>query len=335
MRPILRTAAAAAALLAVVAGVAPAAPADAAAPEGLRYVLVRVDTGAGGGIATDAQVAAAARGTLRFWAGVAGAPHVTMTIRRGLLHVERGATCWTSPGRDALAAAGVHLDPTEGVVAFLPGGDPCGIGYAGLAPMPGRDVEVYGTLCATPDCGPPGWTTLAHEVGHNMGLCQVPVRGGAAGEVTVHDRQAPSQWTPAADAGPTSYGNPYSIMGEGEGPPSAPCQEAAGWLTSTPLPRGHTVHVRALELAGDDRAWRFWDGGHLYTVEYRARPVETPVGGTDFGVVVYRDGFVLELAESVYAAELRKLVRLSAHQGIIVTAMGSTYAVVRRVTIRT
>lgn len=302
---------------AALAGSVISAPAMAAEPVPIRhYLFVRVDTGDPGDLASDASVTAMAPAVAHYWAGIDNAPPLTITVvHQTLKGASTYPSCGFDVGRRALKAAGIEASDTDGVVTFLRSGYTCNH-YTAHADGD-LDVEAFG--------GPPllTWKVVAHEIGHNLGLCAN----------TVHDRQAPSRWTPAIFTGETSYGNPFSIMGGGEGPPSAPCQEAAAWMRATLFPASSTARVRSLENAGDQRAWEFLYGGSVYTIEYRARAIEAPSLGPHAGVVIYKDGLVLETLWDTYATPKDKTVKLSKHQAITVTATARSYALVKRISL--
>lgn len=259
-----------------------------------------------------------AAGVTRYWAGIDNAPGVSVTVVHQLLKgTSTYPSCVFTVGRSALKAAGIEAPDTDGVVTFLHSGYKCDH-YTAHADMGGLDVEAFG--------GPPllTWKTVAHEIGHNLGLCAN----------TIHDRQAPSKWTSGLFTGVTSYGNPFSIMGGGYGPPSAPCQEASRWMQASPFPPNTTARVRSLEGIGNSRAWDFMLSGFRYTIEYRARPADgTSTLGPQAGVVIYKDGLVLETLFDSYATPKGSRVKLTKHQAIVVTATARSYALVKRVTL--
>jgi hypothetical protein len=281
----------------------------------LHYVFVRVDTGQPGVLATDRDLTGYAAVVTRFWASIPGAPRIAVTVDHRLLHgTPKAPSCGMTVGRDALAAAGTPAADTDGVVTFLRQGYPCPH-YTAHAAQPGLDVEAFGGgVWLT-------WDRVAHEIGHNLGLC-----AGAT-----HDRQAPSRWTPADFTGPTSYGNPFSVMGGGEGPPSAPCQAAAGWLTPRPLPPRATVRVNALEHAGANRAALFTAAGHTWTLEYRAKaqPDAATLGPTH-GVALYRDGAIVETAADTYVLPVGRAYRAAAGLVLTVVTVRPDHVWVRR-----
>lgn len=250
--------------LAVIAAGALGTPAPAVVPAAAtapvrHYTVARVDTGGLGDLATDAEATAAATQAARFWRGVHGAPAVTFTVVHQTLHgTSTAPSCVMDVGRNALTAAGVTTAAGDGTVTFLRSGYPC-FGDAG-AHAGGDDVEVRGAFPGTEA------RTLAHEVGHTLGL--------------QHDRT-----TGFLGLGLWEYGNPYSVMGSGDGPPAMWQAARLGWdrLYGVPTGRVYTVYPRTDARPGAVRGRAFTSVGVTYSVE--ARPAADLAPG---GVAVYR-----------------------------------------------
>jgi len=132
------------------------------------------------------------------------------------INVDRSTCAWSTwhkAARDAATAAGVNLSSYTNVMAIWPGQSVCG--WAGIAYVPGAYSALNNTI---------GWTTAAHELGHNLGAHHAQAMTCTHGGVRV----------PIGSSCTTSeYGDPFDRMGGGQVHFNHYHRRQVGFLTSS------------------------------------------------------------------------------------------------------
>lgn len=179
------------------------------------------------------------------------------------LHIKPPKGCdYTTIGNEAQEAAshaGYKPATYTNIMVYFPYLASCH--WAGLGYEPGTLTYINGFMTLT---------VVAHELGHNLGLSH-------ANTVTCTGAQLVSSCTN------DEYGNPYDVMGSGDGSFDALQQDQLGWLPGGPLvvKKSMKVTLHPLESSNGEQAIEVVPNkntyGDLYYLEYR-RPVGADAG---------------------------------------------------------
>ena len=141
---------------------------------------------------------------------------------------------WTTAARSAAASAGVDLSGYDHVVYAFPRASSCG--WAGLGQVPGQSSWINGQF---------NLTTIAHEVGHNLGMHHAASQScsdGSGRRVSI-----------SSSCSAVEYGDPFDIMGSGSTRHTSNWHKAQlGWLG--PLNLADVVASGTYSLAPQERA---------------------------------------------------------------------------------
>jgi len=132
------------------------------------------------------------------------------------INVDRSTCAWSTwhkAARDAATAAGVDLSSYTNVMAIWPGQSVCG--WAGIAYVPGSYSALNNTI---------GWTTAAHELGHNLGAHHAQSLTCTQGGVRV---------SIGSSCTTSEYGDPFDRMGGGQVHFNQYHRRQVGFLTSS------------------------------------------------------------------------------------------------------
>jgi hypothetical protein len=161
----------------------------------------------------------------------------------------------------ALAAArAAHVDPAafDEQAFVLPSVPRQGCGELGFGTIGGNQVWLYGT---------PDWITAVHELGHTFGL------------------EHGNSWTCDGGCAGREYGDPYTVMGHGNGLFDAFDLASLRWIDTVTQARDGTVELGPIETQGSaPRALVVPTAENEYWIDHRE-----PIGpDADYGAAVAR-----------------------------------------------